>query len=262
MKNYDDLQRFKEKTQTLDIAFKDMSGQLQQPAENSQWALIRQLANEDASTPFSGSQRIDLPQPRPLRGDEFHAPATSPLMRQPAAALPAARGSILDSLTDRAPAAAARRSSLFPAPPEAAPRPAAAPVSIAPVQASGLSAAPVSIAPAQAPGLSAAPVSIAPVQAPGLSAAPVSIAPVQAPGLSAAPRSSLFPAPPEAVPAQAPGLSAAAPVSITPAQALRPPLAAPAPRFGGLFRARHSEPASLPKETLLKPLLEKIALCR
>ncbi|POW54704.1 cellulose biosynthesis protein BcsO [Candidatus Pantoea alvi] len=208
MKNYDDLQRFKEKTQTLDIAFKDMSGQLQQPAENSQWALIRQLANEDASTPFSGSQRIDLPQPRPLRGDEFHAPATSPLMRQPAAALPAARGSILDSLTDRAPAAAARRSSLFPAPPEAAPRPAAAPVSIAPVQAPGLSAAPVSIAPAQAPGLSAAPVSIAPVQA------------------------------------------------------LRPPLAAPAPRFGGLFRARHSEPASLPKETLLKPLLEKIALCR
>ena len=247
MKNYDDLQRFKEKTQTLDIAFKDMSGQLQQPAENSQWALIRQLANEDASTPFSGSQRIDLPQPRPLRGDEFHAPATSPLMRQPAAALPAARGSILDSLTDRAPAAAARRSSLFPAPPEAAPRPAAAPVSIAPVQ---------------APGLSAAPVSIAPAQAPGLSAAPVSIAPVQAPGLSAAPRSSLFPAPPEAVPAQAPGLSAAAPVSITPAQALRPPVAAPAPRFGGLFRARHSEPASLPKETLLKPLLEKIALCR
>ncbi|CAK6497863.1 hypothetical protein PANNVG_03452 [Pantoea sp. Nvir] len=246
MKNYDDLQRFKEKTQTLDIAFKDMSGQLQQPAENSQWALIRQLANEDASTPFSGSQRIDLPQPRPLRGDEFHAPATSPLMRQPAAALSAARGSILDSLTDRAPAAAARRSSLFPAPPEAAPRPAAAPVSIAPVQ---------------APGLSAAPVSIAPVQAPGLSAAPVSIAPVQAPGLSAAPRSSLFPAPPEAVPAQAPGLSAA-PVSITPAQALRPPVAAPAPRFGGLFRARHSEPASLPKETLLKPLLEKIALCR
>ena len=33
-------------------------------------------------------------------------------------------------------------------------------------------------------------------------------------------------------------------------------------RFGGLFRARHSEPVSLPKETLLKPLLEKIALCR
>lgn len=55
MKNYDDLQRFKEKTQTLGIAFKDMSGQLQEPAENSQWALIRQLANEDASTPFAAA---------------------------------------------------------------------------------------------------------------------------------------------------------------------------------------------------------------
>ncbi|WP_313621316.1 cellulose biosynthesis protein BcsO [Pantoea septica] len=179
MKNYDDLQRFKEKTQTLDIAFKDMSGQLQEPAENSQWALIRQLANEDASTPFSGSQRIDLPQPQPLRGDEFRASAASPLMRQPAASQPVgARSSILDSLTDRAPAAATPRSSLFPAPPEAVAPPPAASVSAPPVQAFSL------------------------------------------------------------------------------------PAAAPVRRFGGLFRARHSEPVSLPKETLLKPLLEKIALCR
>ncbi|WP_033792813.1 cellulose biosynthesis protein BcsO [Pantoea septica] len=192
MKNYDDLQRFKEKTQTLGIAFKDMSGQLQEAAENSQWALIRQLANEDASTPFSGSQRIDLPQPQPLRGDEFRAPAASPLMRQPATSEPvgARSSSILDSLSDRAPAAAAR-SSLFPAPPEAAAQPAVAAVSAPPV-----------------PPLS---VPVAAVSAP----------PVQAFGLPA-----------------------------------------PARRFGGLFRPRHSEPVSLPKETLLKPLLEKIALCR
>ncbi|MBS6437263.1 MAG: cellulose biosynthesis protein BcsO [Mixta calida] len=194
MKNYDDLQRFKEKTQTLDIAFKDMSGQLQEPAENSQWALIRQLANEDASTPFSGSQRIDLPQPQPLRGDEFRAPAASPLMRQPAALSPGgARSRILDSLTDRAPAAATPRSSLFPAPPEDAAPPAVAPVSASPV-------------------------------------------------------------PPLSVPV--------ASVSTPPVQAFSLPAAAPARRFGGLFRARHSEPVSLPKETLLKPLLEKIALCR
>lgn len=183
MKNYDDLQRFKEKTQTLDIAFKDMSGQLQEPAENSQWALIRQLANEDASTPFSGSQRIDLPQPQPLRGDEFRAPAASPLTRQPAAPSQpvAARGTLLDSLADSAPAAAA---------------------------ATGLS---------------------------------------------------LFP-PPVSVP---PPAIQSAPAAAQPAQAFMPPPAASAPRrFGGLFRARHSEPVSLSKETLLKPLLEKIALCR
>lgn len=191
MKNYDDLQRFKEKTQTLGIAFKDMSGQLQEPAENSQWALIRQLANDDTSTPFSGSQRIDLPQPQPLRGDEFRAPAASPLMRQPATSEPVgARSSILDSLSDRAPAAAPR-SSLFPPPPEAAAQPAVAAVSAPPV-------------------------------------------------------------PPLSVPVAA--------VSAPPVQAFSLP--APARRFGGLFRPRHSEPVSLPKETLLKPLLEKIALCR
>lgn len=186
MKNYDDLQRFKEKTQTLDIAFKDMSGQLQEPAENSQWTLIRQLANnEETSTPFSGSQRIDLPQPQPLRGDEFHARAAAPALRQPLAVAPAAaRSTLLDSLTGSAPAAAApARASLFPPPPE----PMLAPVEPAPASA---------------------------LPAPAVSAP------------SAAPR------------------------------------AAPERRFGGLFRARHSEPASLPKETLLKPLLEKIALCR
>lgn len=184
MKNYDDLQRFKEKTQTLDIAFKDMSGQLQESAENSQWALIRQLANEGTSTPFSGSQRIDLPQPQPLRGDEFQAPAASPLMRQPAVAT---RSTLPGSLAGSAPAAAAAApaSSLFP-PPVSAPQPEARPL----------------------------------------------------------------------------------PSVVPPAQAFTPPPAAPAPRaetprrFGSLFRARHSEPVSLPKETLLKPLLEKIALCR
>lgn len=227
MKNYDDLQRFKEKTQTLDIAFKDMSGQLQEPAENSQWALIRQLANEDASTPFSGSQRIDLPQPQPLRGDEFRAPSASPLMHQPASAQPAGAGSsILDSLTNRSPAAAASRSSLFPAPPEAAAQAAAAPVSAMPVQAFSVPAA-----------------------------GPVSAPPVQPLSVPAA-------APVSAMPAQAFSVPATGPVSAPPVQAFSLPVAAPARRFGGLFRARHSEPVSLPKETLLKPLLERIALCR
>ena len=61
MKNYDDLQRFKEKTKTLDIAFKDMSGQSQE-ADHSQWAIIRQLGTDNEPELGSG-QRIDLPQP-------------------------------------------------------------------------------------------------------------------------------------------------------------------------------------------------------
>lgn len=70
--NYDDLQRFKEKTQTLDIDFKDMSGQTQEAAEHSKWALIRQLAKEEQQAPLGSGQRIDLPQPQPPR-DLSHA---------------------------------------------------------------------------------------------------------------------------------------------------------------------------------------------
>ncbi|MGK3144006.1 cellulose biosynthesis protein BcsO [Pantoea sp. C2G6] len=196
MKNYDDLQRFKEKTQTLDIAFKDMSGQTQEAAEQSKWALIRQLAKEENQTPFGSGQRIDLPQPQPLRGDEFSAPPPAPAARQatlsahPAAA---AKGSILDSLTGGTPIAepvpeSRATSSLFPPPPPAS------------------SVAQPAVTPPSAP--------VPPARA----AEPL-------------------------------------PVSAPPASAAEPG------RFGALFRARDSETVSLPKETLLKPLLEKIALC-
>ncbi|WP_312829866.1 cellulose biosynthesis protein BcsO [Pantoea anthophila] len=204
MKNYDDLQRFKEKTQTLDIAFKDMSGQTQEPAEQSKWALLRQLEKEEHHTPFGGGQRIDLPQPQPLRGDEFTAPPPEPprpatLSASPAEAQPryaalsaqpaAARSSILDSLAGSSvpaatPAAERGPSSLFPPPP--------------PPQ-KAIVAEPVA----------------APVR-------PASVAELQ------------------------------------PAVAPSAPHAEPG-RFGALFRSRE---VSLPKETLLKPLLEKIALCR
>jgi len=194
MKNYDDLQRFKEKTQTLDIAFKDMSGQTQEAAEHSKWSLIRQLANDDHQHTLGGGQRIDLPQPQPVRGDEFSASAPAPhhppLSAQPATA---ARGSILDSLAGAA----------------------------APVKATAVTGV-----------------------------------------------SSLFPPP---------SLKSAEPVVTLRPAAVQPVAVANPPadihsaasanrtgpgRFGALFRSPDSEPLHLPKETLLKPLLEKIALCR
>ncbi|MFW0701108.1 cellulose biosynthesis protein BcsO [Pantoea sp. R13S299] len=191
--NYDDLQRFKEKTQTLDIDFKDMSGQTQEAAEHSKWALIRQLAKEEQQTPFGSGQRIDLPQPQPLRGDEFTAPPpeTPPrpatLSVQPGMA---ARTSILDSLSgSNLPAASTTErgpASLFPPPPPR--QKVAEPVAV-------------------------------------LRAEPIRTATV----------SELQPV-------------------ITPAAPHSEP-----ERFGALFRSRD---VTLPKETLLKPLLEKIALCR
>lgn len=207
MKNYDDLQRFKEKTQTLDIAFKDMSGQTQQ-ADQSQWAIIRQLAADEEQETLGSGQRIDLPQPQPIRGDEFDAPP-----QQPQAASHVG-GSILASLaatplTSEIPATA---SSLFP-PAPAKPTPSATPV------------------------------------------APKAI------HVERQSTTSLFPPPPPK-PVEAPGVAVVAPTPtfsapVAPAQ----PAAAPS-RFGALFRSRPAEPANLSKETLLKPLLEKIALCR
>ena len=220
MKNYDDLQRFKEKTQTLDIAFKDMSGQSQE-ADQSQWALLRQLATDDEPELGSG-QRIDLPQPQPIRGDEFTAPPeqvpAAPMANTLAAS--SGRGSILDSLAAAAPTASAPASSstLFP--------------------------------PAQ----------------------PTKTAPFVAPKATHVERqaSTLFPpAKPAAAPA-APAVQLAK--AETPAAAIyAPPPASAEPvrqttaapsRFGALFRSRPAEPANLAKETPLKPLLEKIALCR
>ncbi|WP_033784398.1 cellulose biosynthesis protein BcsO [Pantoea sp. 9140] len=188
--NYDDLQRFKEKTQTLDIDFKDMSGQAQEAAEHSKWALIRQLAKEDHQTSLGGGQRIDLPQPQPLRGDEFTAPPPeSPARPATLSAQPttSARSLILDSLSGSSLPAArtAERdpSSLFPPPPPPQKRVAAEPVAVS---------HPERVRPA------------------------------------------LTPVTPHSEPE----------------------------RFSALFRSRDSEPSNLPKETLLKPLLEKIALCR
>ena len=229
MKNYDDLQRFKEKTKTLDIAFKDMSGQSLE-ADHSQWAIIRQLGTHNEPELGSG-QRIDLPQPQPIRGDEFVAPAQS----APAAVAPLSgttRGSILDSLAATAPVESTPAvpptgvSSLFP--PAQAAKPAPSVIAQAPKATHVERQATTSLFP-PAPAKPAAASVSAPVTAP----APV----------FAAPAESARPAP--------------APTFATPAQ----PAAAPS-RFGALFRSRPAEPAHISKETPLKPLLEKIALCR
>ncbi|MBA0036589.1 cellulose biosynthesis protein BcsO [Pantoea sp. BIGb0393] len=225
MKNYDDLQRFKEKTQTLDIAFKDMSGQSQE-ADQSQWALLRQLATDQEPELGSG-QRIDMPQPQPISGDEFSAPP-APVQT---ASMATSRGSILDSVSASAAVPAASSSSLFPpAPAKSAPAsmPLAPKATLVERQAATSLFPPAkpAAAPAVQPAAAAEPALIAP--------APVAPAPL----------------------AVAPASTFAAPV-----EPARPAASAPS-RFGALFRSRPAESANLAKETPLKPLLEKIALCR
>ncbi|MCZ4059661.1 cellulose biosynthesis protein BcsO [Pantoea sp. LMR881] len=200
MKSYDDLQRFKEKTQTLDIAFKDMSGQTQEAAEQSKWALIRQLANDEQHAPFGSGQRIDLPEPQPVRADAFSAPAPTAFLRQAHAVAPSnvpARASILDSL--------------------AASTGADAPVDVPASEVSSLFPPPLAHA-----------------------------------------QSAVVSQPEN--PPPAPATCHSVPVAAQPPAA--PVISTEPGRFGALFRSRNSEPVSLSKETLLKPLLEKIALCR
>jgi len=209
MKNYDDLQRFKEKTQTLDIDFKDMSGQAQS-ADHHQWAILRQLSTDDAPELGQG-QRIDLPQPQPAGPEAFAAPAMPAAPRAPAEH----RTSVL-SQTASAPAseAAPGSSGLFPPPSPQKRAPAAMPAAV---------------------------------------------------HVERQHAGSLFPPPP---PLPEPVVTRPA-APLPPASAVPAAAAAPAPvtpsasaRFSTLFRSRPVEPAVLSKETPLKPLLEKIALCR
>lgn len=97
MKNYDDLQRFKDKTRTGAIEFKDMSAQNKQ-SDTSNWAIIKQLMNtEDEGSVLSQAGSIAVPVPQAVKAGEFDASHFRPLVAQPISNT-AAQGSILDSL--------------------------------------------------------------------------------------------------------------------------------------------------------------------
>ncbi|MCX0498532.1 cellulose biosynthesis protein BcsO [Erwinia billingiae] len=243
MKSYDDLQRFKEKTQTNHIEFKDMSEQTKN-SDGANWAIIKQLMNDGAESALGNGQRIDVPAPQPIAEDSLdallgqaaqplqppvqqpkpqHQPPTNapshsvaPLVAKPAAAQ--IGGSLLDSIS----------ASLKPAPvAEPAPKPQA----VNPFNES------------QNPLASAQPAFAAPVAAPAAQPAP-----------AASPLMASLSSLPTAAPAQT------APVR-QPAAPVQP--AADLPRFKQLFStAPEPSVTSLSKDTLLQPLLERIASCR
>ncbi len=97
MKSYDDLQRFKEKTHTQDIHFKDMSEQTL-ASDNTHWAIIKQLLqNETGDSVLDRGQSVDRVTPQPIQKDAFVAPpVASPLVGEPPA--PGVKSSLLDSV--------------------------------------------------------------------------------------------------------------------------------------------------------------------
>lgn len=205
MKSYDDLQRFKEKTQTNHIEFKDMSEQTKN-SDTANWAIIKQLMNDDSTSSLGNGQLADIAAPQPVDADIFASTAAAPQPpRVPApqaanthafvSAKSAARqagGSLLESISaSLKPAAVA----------EPAPEPVHAEPAVNPFAQAELAAA-------------------------------------------------------ASVPPSAPQ-----PAFVAPQPAARP--TASEPRFKQLFSVSPEAAATaLSKETLLQPLLEKIASCR
>ncbi len=97
MKNYDDLQRFKDKTRTGDINFKDLSAQNKQ-ASNSGWAIINQLAGVDSDAVLAKAGSVAVPVPQAVKPGELDA-AFASLTKTPAAEPVGSAPSILQSLS-------------------------------------------------------------------------------------------------------------------------------------------------------------------
>lgn len=136
MNHYDDLQRFKEKTRTHSLKFKDLSSEAA-AGEKGDWVILNQLipAEEESSLAMGGS--VSLPVPQRVPADMFHQVERAVVQTAPAPSAPAPALSIPPSapqpvpVTDRmavVPAAPVSRPAAQPIPvPPARPRPALAP---------------------------------------------------------------------------------------------------------------------------------------
>lgn len=92
MNHYDDLQRFKEKTRTQSLDFKDLSSHAA-AREQGDWVILNQLSpgeEKESSLAMGGS--VSLPIPQPVPTDMFHwveaQPAHTPLPSSPVAPAP------------------------------------------------------------------------------------------------------------------------------------------------------------------------------
>lgn len=165
MKNYDDLQRFKDKTRTGDIHFKDLSAQNKQ-ASSSGWAIINQLAGVDSDAVLAKAGSVAVPVPQAVKPGELDA-AFASLTKTPVAEPAGSAPSILQSITSGS-ADKEAQTQLHPASPSLFDqlRPEAAPRAV--VKETPVAAAPSAFhsAPALAPVPASVPVSAAAVNTP------------------------------------------------------------------------------------------------
>lgn len=86
MNHYDDLQRFKEKTRTHSLKFKDLSSEAA-AGEKGDWVILNQLipAEEASSLAMGGS--VSLPLPQRVPADMFHKVEPAAVQAPPAPSL-------------------------------------------------------------------------------------------------------------------------------------------------------------------------------
>lgn len=109
MTHYDDLQRFKDKTQTQSVAFKDMSAQ-RHAHEQGNWAILNQLAPVEENAALSGaghvSRSVEAVSPGAFNAAQ---PAAPSLQASPAAATaPALLRDVAQQLPATAPTVSAQ----------------------------------------------------------------------------------------------------------------------------------------------------------
>lgn len=86
MNRYDDLQRFKDKTHTQSLTFKDLSGQ-SSAAERGDWAIVNQLspsADGDEKKALGSGGSVGQAIPQPVSSDTFAYSGPPPAPVRPA----------------------------------------------------------------------------------------------------------------------------------------------------------------------------------
>ena len=151
MNHYDDLQRFKEKTRTQRLHFKDLSSQ-SAAREQGDWVILNQLAPGEKESSLAMGGSVSLPLPQQVPADTFLWVEAAPAQAAP-----------------------------DPTPPILTPEPTPAAAVVVPA---AVAPSPVAQAAAPAEAVPAIPAA-APIPAPALATAP---APSMSPPPSAAPR--------------------------------------------------------------------------
>ena len=146
MNHYDDLQRFKEKTRTHSLKFKDLSSETG-AGEKGDWVILNQLipAEEASSLAMGGS--VSLPVPQLVPANMFHQVERTAVQTAPAASSVVPSVMIPDPVASSAPqpVPVTDRMAVVPAAPESAPaaepaspatvsRPAAQPIPVPPAR--------------------------------------------------------------------------------------------------------------------------------